>query len=141
MATTIRIYGEVPCLEVVRAELSQFFSDGVHFENGNLSDDQRSSEVWGSDLLLCGFGPSFDAWLLIGFLSRVIGSYGAWGYLPQVVVGEPEFAEQKDAFLRLGISIPLKAGASSVQIARKVTTPGEQHGGKQSANGKSRYWW
>src|SRR5688572_12994931 len=103
MYPTIRAYGVVPRLDEVTAALRLLLGD-LRVVAGDTGDDQRDEAVWRSDLILCGFGPGARASDLFNFLGRVIREYGAWSYLPQVVIGGPDEPTQLANGLRLGAS-------------------------------------
>src|SRR5947209_8015781 len=106
MAITVRMYGTIPFASEVQAHLRQRFKGDVRIQRGIVSDDEKSEAVSLSDLILCGFDPSLACTDrdLMYFIVRVLKNYGAWGYLPQIIVGAPNDAEAKDDLYRLGAS-------------------------------------
>jgi signal transduction histidine kinase/ActR/RegA family two-component response regulator len=103
MLKTVRMYGVLPHIDAVRAQLASLAGCDIEIVRGDPKDDQLAPEVWQSDLLLFGFcGPDQDQ--LTDFLGRVIATFGAWSYLPQVVVGEEANVDARPDLLRLGAS-------------------------------------
>ncbi len=123
MDMTVRVYGSVPNLPTLEEEMRRLFGRPVYFQVGNPGDDQRSEDVWKSELIVCGFAPAAPSGQeeeLFQFLGRVVSEYGAWGYLPQLIIGLPNDANRREQLYRLGASCYRPATDPPRELAQKA---------------------
>jgi hypothetical protein len=122
MSIIVRVYGVLPRRPELEAAFADEFDETVAFVDGDPTDDVNSRAVWGSDLILCGFDANSpgDGKDLFKLLVGVIKSYGAWSYLPQIILGAPADPAVANKLERLAASRYLRADHTPKTIAWKA---------------------